>query len=89
VEDPNIAHDVLDKFSMFEIVVVWELDFVKIVRMSKNLNNKDYNMSMKSSYHESLTHAHQIWLSYDRPTLDLDGSLHHSEKYKVTSLFFV
>jgi hypothetical protein len=49
VEDPNITQDVLDKFSTFEIVVIWELDFVKICKMSKILN-KDYNMSTKLSY---------------------------------------
>jgi hypothetical protein len=44
VEDPNTTQDVLDKFSTFEIIVMWELDFVKIVRMSKKLNNKDCNL---------------------------------------------
>jgi len=89
VEDPNTTHEILEKFSVFEIVIVWELNFVKIMKMSKNLNNKDSNMSMKSSYHESLTHAHQIWLSYSRPTPNLDGFLCHSEKYKLIFLLFV
>jgi hypothetical protein len=49
MEDPNIAQDVLDKFSTFEIVVVWELDFVKICKVSK-IFNKDCNLSTKSLY---------------------------------------
>jgi hypothetical protein len=57
VEDLNIAHDVLDKFSIFKIFVVWELDFIKIIRMLKNLN-KDCNLSTKLSYCKSLSHAH-------------------------------
>jgi hypothetical protein len=56
VEDPNITHDVLDKFSIFEIIIVWELDFVKKFRMLKNLN-KDCNLSMKLSYYKSISHA--------------------------------
>lgn len=63
VEDPNTAHDVLNKFNTFQIVTMWELDFVKIIKMSKNLN-KDCNLLTKSSYHESLSHAHRIWISY-------------------------
>jgi hypothetical protein len=59
---------------MFKIIVVWELDFVEVMKMSKILN-KDCNMSMKSSYCESLTHVHQIWISYDKLTLNLDNSL--------------
>jgi hypothetical protein len=58
VEDPNTRQDVLNKFSIFEIIVVWELDFVKIVKLPKILNNKDCNLSTKLSYHESLTHAY-------------------------------
>jgi hypothetical protein len=69
-----------------KLSIVWELDFVKIVRMSKILNKKDCNLSTKSLYYESLSHACQIWISYDRPTPDLDGSMHHSEKYKVNFL---
>jgi hypothetical protein len=65
---------------------MWELDFVEIVRMSKALNNKDCNLSMKLLYRESLSHMHQIWISYDRLTPELDGSMHHNEKYKVSSL---
>ncbi len=87
MEDPNIAHDVMDKFSTFKIIVVFELDFVKIVKMSKFLNNKACNMSMNLSYHKSLSHVHWIWISYDRPTLDLDGSMRHNEKYKISYLF--
>ncbi len=87
MEDPNTTHDVLDKFNTYKIVVVWELDFVKIIRMSKILDNKDYNLSMKLLYHKSLSHAHQIWISYDRPTPDLDGYRRHSENYKVSSFF--
>ncbi len=86
MEDPNTTRDVLDKFNTFEIIIMWELDFVKIVRMSKNLNNKDCNLLTKPLYYESLSHACQIWISYDRPTLDLDGSMHHSEKYKISSV---
>ncbi len=85
MEDPNITQDVLDKFSTFEIIVVWELDFVKIVRMLKFMNNKDCNLSTKPLYCESLSHLCRIWISYDRPTPDLDGSMYHSEKYKVCS----
>jgi hypothetical protein len=85
VEDTNTTHDVLDKFNTFKIVIVWELDFVKIIRMLKKLN-KDCNLSMKSSYHESLSHVHQIWISYDMPTPYLDGSMCHNEKYKISSL---
>ncbi len=59
VEDPNTSQDALDKFNTFKIVIVWELDFVKVVKMSKILN-KDCNFSTKSLYHESLSHAHQI-----------------------------
>jgi hypothetical protein len=87
VEDPNTTDDVLKKFSTFKIVVVWELDFVKLIKMSKILNNKDCNMSMKPLYHKSISHARWIWISYDRPTPDLDGSMHHNEKYKVSFLF--
>ncbi len=47
MEDPNITHDILNKFSTFEIIVVWELDFEKIVRMSKILNNMDCNYYSK------------------------------------------
>ncbi len=43
-------------------------------------------MLTKPFYYESLSHACQIWILYDRPTLDLDGSMHHSEKYKVSFL---
>ncbi len=57
MEDPNIAKDSFLKISTFEIIIVWELDFVKIVKMSKILKNKDYNLSTKPSYHEILTHA--------------------------------
>jgi hypothetical protein len=63
---PNTTDDVLDKFNTFEIIIVWELDFVKLVKLSKNLN-KDCNLSTKPSYHESLSHTHQIWISSDRP----------------------
>jgi hypothetical protein len=86
-EDPNTAQDVLDKFSTFEIVIVCELDFEKIVRMSKILNNKDCSLLTKLSYHKSLSHVCWIWISYERPILDLDGSMCHNEKYKVSSLF--
>jgi len=86
VEDPNTIQDVLDKFNTFKIVVVWELDFVKIVTMSKILNNKDCKLSTKPLYCESLSHVCQIWISYDRPIPNLDGSMHHSEKYKVSYL---
>ncbi len=55
--DPNIARDVLDKFSTFKIIIVWELDFVKIIRMSKNLNHKDCNLLMKLSYCENPSHV--------------------------------
>jgi hypothetical protein len=68
--------------------MVWKLDFVKIVRMSKNLN-KDYNLSTKPLYHENLTHGRRTWVSYDKPTPYLDGYLRYSEKYKVTSLLYV
>ncbi len=46
MEDPNIAQDVFDKFSTF---VVWELDSVKICKVSK-IFNKDCNLSTKSLY---------------------------------------
>jgi hypothetical protein len=58
MEDPNIAQDILEKFNTFKIIMVWELDFVKIMRMSKKLNNKDCNLVTKPSYCESLRHAH-------------------------------
>ncbi len=73
-------------FSAFEIVVVWELDFVKIIKMPKILNNKNCNLLTKPLYRESLSHTCRIWISYDRPTPDLDGSMCHNEKYKVSSL---
>ncbi len=37
VEDPNTAHDVLNKFNTFKIVIVWELDFVKIVKRCQKI----------------------------------------------------
>jgi len=54
--------------------------------MSKNLNNKDYNLSTKPLYCESLSHVCQIWISYDKPNPNLDATMHHSEKYKVNYL---
>lgn len=61
--------------------------------MSKSIGcqilSKDCNLSTKSSYWKNLTHARQIWLSYNRPKLNLDGFLHHSKKYKVAPLPFV
>jgi hypothetical protein len=85
VEDPNTTHDVLDKFNMFKTIVVCELDFVKIMRMSKILNNKDCNLSTKLLCCESFTYVCQIWLSYDRLTPDVDGILCHNKNYKVNS----
>jgi hypothetical protein len=42
---------------------------------------------MKLLYCENLTHVHQIWLSYDRPTLDVDGSLHHNKTLQGNHYF--
>jgi len=46
-------------------------------------------MSTKLLYCENLAHGHRIWVSYNKLTPYLNGSLHYSEKYKVNSLLYV
>jgi hypothetical protein len=61
---------------------MWDIDFVRICKISKLLN-KDCAMNMNPSYHKSLVYAWQIWDSCEKPLLNLDSYFWHSEKYKV------
>jgi hypothetical protein len=59
---------------------------MKICKLSKILNNKDCDLSMKLSYRENLAHVQRIWDAYERLRLDLDASLRHTKEYKVRIL---
>jgi hypothetical protein len=56
VANNNITQQVRNLYNKFQIVVVWDLDFVKIY-MSKILDNNDYNLQIAPSYQENLAHA--------------------------------
>jgi hypothetical protein len=50
VANSTITQQVKDLYNKFQIVVVWDLDSVKIYNMSKILNNKDCNLQKTPSY---------------------------------------
>lgn len=56
VANNNITQQVRNLYNKFQIVVVWDLDFVKIY-MSKILDNNDCNLQIAPSYQENLAHA--------------------------------
>jgi hypothetical protein len=71
-KDPNTRDRVKEIYSKFQIIVVWDINFMWICSLSKILNNKDCDMGMKPSYRETL-HMHvkygtpitsyvQIWI---------------------------
>jgi hypothetical protein len=82
VEDPNIEDHVQKIFSKFQIIVMWDTNFVRICNLSKSLN-KDCDLGTKPSYRENLTHAFQIWDTYEWTCPNLDASLRHFNEYKV------
>jgi hypothetical protein len=70
-------------FYKFQIVIVWDINFLKICNLSKVLNNKDNVLNMKPSYRENLTNARQIWDVYEKLLPNLDMFFQHSKEYKV------
>ncbi len=83
VEDPNTKDHVWEIYSKFQIIVMWDMDFVRICNLSKILNNKDCDFGTKPSYKENLAHACRIWDAYEWPHPNLDVSLRHFDEYKV------
>jgi hypothetical protein len=60
VEDPNTMDYVREIYSYkFQIIVTWDMEFVKICNLSKNLN-KDCDLGMKPFYKENLAHARKL-----------------------------
>jgi hypothetical protein len=51
-------------YNKFQIIIVWDIDFINICILSKILNNKDYDLGMKPSYREKLVHTQRIWDAY-------------------------
>jgi len=82
IGDTNTTHHVW-MFYKFQIVIVLDINFLKIYNLSKVLNNKDNVLNMKPSYRENLANAHQIWDVYEKLLPNLDTFLQHSKKYKV------
>ncbi len=82
IGDTNTTHHVW-MFYKFQIVIVWDINFLKICNLSKVLNNKDNVLNMKPSYRENLTNARQIWDVYEKLLPNLDMFFQHSKEYKV------
>jgi len=83
IVDNNMSLVVWELYNTFQIVVMWDIDFMRICKISKLFNNKDCAMNTNPSYRKSLVHARQIWDSYGRPLPNLDSSLQHSKNCKV------
>jgi hypothetical protein len=77
MEDPNTKDHVWEISSKFQIIFMWDMNFVRICNLSEILN-KDCDPGMKPSYKENVAHAHQIW----------DAFLQHFYKYKVLLKWF-
>jgi hypothetical protein len=83
VGDTNTTQHVWIFYNKFQIIIVWDTNFVKICNLSKILNNKDCALSMKPSYRENLAHTSQIWDVYERPLSNLDVFLWHIKEFKI------
>jgi hypothetical protein len=83
VGNTNTTHHVQMFYHKFQIIIVWDINFVKICNLSKVLNNKDSVLSMKPSYRKNLANVCQIWDVYEKSLPNLDAFLQHSKEYKV------
>jgi len=83
IGDNNTTHHVWKYYIKFQIVIVWDTNFVKICNLSKVLNNKDCALNMKPSYMENLAHIHKIWDVYEKLLSNLDAFIWHTKEYNV------
>jgi hypothetical protein len=51
-------------YNNFQIIVIWDIDFVKICKLSKILNKNDRNFNTNLLCRENLAHAWRIWDTY-------------------------
>jgi hypothetical protein len=64
VDDPNPRPWVQEIYSNFQIIIIWDTNFMKICKLSKILNNKDCDFNTKPLYRENLANACRIWDTY-------------------------
>lgn len=81
MEDVN--DDICKWFQAFGIIVVWNVNFVKLCKVLSILNNPNTLKNSILSYRENLQHAWKIWIEFSWPSLELRQDKKKTQAYKV------
>jgi hypothetical protein len=61
----NVNNNICKQFQAFGIVVSWNVDSIKLCKLSFVFNNANMLKNSIFSYRENLQHMQKIWLSSD------------------------
>jgi hypothetical protein len=79
----DINDDICEWLQAFGIIVVWNVDFVKLCKLSFVLNNPNTLKNSVPSYRENLEHAWKIWIEFGQPSPELGQDKKKTQSYKV------
>jgi hypothetical protein len=79
----NVNDDIHKQFQAFGIVIVWNVDSVKLYKLSSILNNPNTLKNSIPSYRDNLQHAQKIKIEFGQPSLELEQDKKKTKTYKV------
>jgi hypothetical protein len=68
----NVNDDIQVRFQAFGIVVIWNVDFVKLCKLSSIFNNPNMLKNLVPSYRENLQHVWKIWIEFSQPSPEFE-----------------
>jgi uncharacterized protein YybS (DUF2232 family) len=79
----NVNDDIHKQFQAFGIVIVWNVDSVKLYKLSSIFNNLNTLKNLIPSYRENLQHAWKIKIEFGQPSPELKQDKKKTKANKV------
>jgi hypothetical protein len=79
----NVNDNIHKQFQAFGIVIVWNVNFVKLYKLWCILNNPNTLKNLIPSYRENLQHAWKIKIEFGQPSPNFKQDKKKTKAYKV------
>jgi hypothetical protein len=76
-------NDICEQFQAFNIIVIWNVDSMKLCKLSFIFNNPNTLKNSIPSYRENFQHTRKIWIEFGQPSLKVGQNKTKIQAYKV------